>query len=309
MTEPLHTKYRPRDLNEVYEQNGAMHQLERCITKGTSRAFLLVGPSGVGKTTLARIGATMAGCDNGSITEIDAATNSGVDAMRAVAEAITYHPFGKSSKRATIVDEAHGLSRQAWDTLLKVVEEPPKHALWFFCTTNPAKIPNTIKTRCTTLTLKLVSEKGLRALVHEVANLEKMKMDAGVVDLVVREARGSPRQALVNLAACDGITSKREAAEVLHTVLETDATLELCRFLMKPGSWMKCQALVAKLDGESPEGVRILVVNYMASVLKGARSDREATHVLSILEAFAQPYAQYENLAPLWLSIGRVMYP
>lgn len=306
MAEALHTKYRPNNFDEVVGQTIAVKQLERVLAKGTSQAFVLAGPSGTGKTTLARICATHMGA---ACEEIDAATNSGVDAMRRVAEAIRWRPLGKTTHRAFIIDECHGLSKNAWDSLLKVVEEPPKHALWFFCTTDPRKLPATLKTRVTWCNLALVDDAKIRELVDEIIGLEKIKMSDDVRDLVVKQAMGSPRQALVNLASCDGVKDRKEAAHILETVLESDGTIALCRFLLQPGSWHKAMAILGKIDGESPEGVRIVVANYMAAVLKGTTNDKKACQVLSILDAFATPYNQAEGNAPLFVSIGRVLYP
>lgn len=308
MSNALHVKYRPKTFDEVVGQKEAVASLEKMVERGRQQAFVLTGPSGCGKTTLARIAADALNCRNAGILEIDAATNTGVDAMREVQKISNYKPFGKEAGRAIIIDEAHRLSGQAWDSMLKAIEEPPEKVYWFFCTTNPAKVPTTIKTRCAVIQLKLVNDNTLTKLVEEVCDEEEIEISEGVLQLVVREAMGSPRQALVNLEACDGITSSKEAAKILRTALESDATLELCRLLVQGGSWVKAMALVAKLDGENPEGVRIVVCNYLGSVLKGTKNDNQAGKLLHILDQFSQPYNSAENTAPLLLSIGRAMF-
>jgi DNA polymerase III gamma/tau subunit len=308
MSEPLHQAYRPGEWDEVIGQRAIVTQLRRVLDKGSSRAFVFAGPSGVGKTTCARIAARSAGCTLGNVLEQDAAKNSGVDAMRRVTEVAAYLPMD-GKKRAFVIDECHGLSKQAWDSLLKIVEESPKHALWFFCTTDARKLPATLKTRCTWFTFKLVPDGEILDLVRDIAKLEKIKIGDTVVDMIVKQARGSPRQALVDLAKLDGVTDRKIAAELLNTVLESDATIELCRFMFKPGSWMKAMAITSKLEGQSPEGVRIIVCRYFEAVLRGSTSDAKVAHALSILEAFCSPYNEAEGMAPLYLSLGRVMYP
>ncbi len=154
MSNDLAVKYRPQELSDVVGQDHMMPGLKALITKRNSHAGLFHGPSGCGKTTLARILAH--GLDAGkNITEVDAARNTGIDAMRQVADNAQYNAFG-GGNRAVIVDEAHGLSKQAWNSLLKAIEEPPKHLFWFFCTTEPAKVPQVIRTRCSLFEVKLV---------------------------------------------------------------------------------------------------------------------------------------------------------
>lgn len=305
VSKPLHVKYRPKTFDEVLGQKAAVSALRRMAETRKSQAFLLSGPSGCGKTTLARIAATAFGC---SIVEVDAATNSGIDAMRDIQEMMRYRGFGEEAGRAIIIDEAHGLSRQAWDSLLKATEEPPEHIVWFLCTTNPTKVPATVKTRFTTLPLKAVGESDLGELLDFVCEEEKIDILSDVGDLLIREAQGSPRQLLVHLELCRGVKSTREAKELLQRAVADEPTLALCRFLMRPQSWATAMSIVKRLEGDNPEGTRIMIVNYFGAVMKNAKSDRDAIAALRVLDNFAVPYRQEEGVAPLLLGIGRAVF-
>lgn len=306
--EKLANKYRPRNWGEVIGQNVQVKQLQRIVEKGGADCFLFIGPSGCGKTTLARIAARELGVTSIGLIEVDAATNTGIEKMRELQEPLNYRSFGGGG-RAVIIDECHALSKAAWQSLLKSTEEPNPDVYWFFCTTEPGKVPATIKTRAATFTLTSVSDRELGALFDEICELEKLDPPGDVADMIIREAHGSPRQMLTNLAVCDGIESAKEAAALLQTIAELDTAIELCRYLVKGGSWASAMAIVARMgDDVNPEGIRIVVCNYMASCIKGARAEKEVPRFLNILDAFAVPYNQSEKMAPLYLSLGRILF-
>ncbi len=304
--QPLHLKYRPSKFNEVLGQESIIESLLPIIKGKKAQAFLFNGGSGMGKTTVARICARRLGCKD--TLEVDAATNTGVDEMRVLQERLLYKSF-ISEERAIIVDECHMLSHSAWNSLLKIVEEPPPHVFWFFCTTQVNKVPQTIQTRCIAYTFNPLTKEQLAKLVAQVTKQEGIEISDGVFDLVVREAHGSPRKALVNLQQCRGVpTDAQKAAEVLRTALESDPVIELCRFLLSgKGSWPKCMSIVERITAP-PESVRYIVVNYMATVLKNAQSAQEAIHLIGVIGAFSNPYNQGEHLAPLLLSIGACFF-
>jgi DNA polymerase-3 subunit gamma/tau len=308
MTEALHTLYRPQTFDQVVGQTAVITSLKNVIKRRGAQAYLFCGPAGTGKTTLARIVASELGCAQNSIMEIDAATFTGIDAMRQVQETVQYKPFGKSEHRAVLIDEIHRLSRNAFDSLLKIVEEPPAHVTWLFATTEVNKVPKTIQTRCAAFTLKPVNDKDLLGLIEEVSVSEKIKLSDGMADIIVRESGGSPRQALVNLALCRDLKTRQEAAQVLRSALSSDPVHELCQYVCNGGSWQKAMAIIAKLEDENPEGVRLVIVNYVGKALQSAKSDDAACRFLSILEAFSAPYNNSENLSPLLLSLGRVLF-
>ncbi len=308
MSSVLHDKYRPRLFKHVVGQDRIIESLQKVLKDGSSHSFLFSGPSGVGKTTLARICAKRVGCAARDLIEIDAATHSGVDSMRAVAQSVQYRPLGKGSSKVVIVDEAHGCSKSAWNSALKSLEEPPEHAYWFLCTTEISKVPRTIRTRCTTYSLGLVDKRSLTGLVKQVAESESLGVGGDVIDFIVSEAAGSPRQALVYLATCAGIQSRSQAASLLKIAQESEPMVELCRLLLKGGSWKKAASIIEKLEDKNVESVRIVVSNYMARVAIGTTNEQQLIKVLFILECFSQPFNQSDRLAPLLLSTGRALY-
>lgn len=305
-----HETYRPRSLEMFWGQETEIKKLESVLKKKTSQVFMLSGPAGVGKTTLARIIAKLVGCNPADVVDVDAATNSGADETRKLQEVMAFRPIGGGLNRAIIVDECHGLSQKAWDTLLKTIEEPHKHAYWFFCTTNPSKVPKTIMSRCVHLPLKSLNDRDLERIVNRVCKKEEIELETSVRSLIVTEASGSARQALVNLAAAQHCGNRKEAAAALRVVLAGDPIRELCQFLLKPGSWIKAMAIVNNFpeDDRNYEGRRIVVCNYMGAVLKGAKSDDAAMATLQIIEAWSTPYNSAEGIAPFLLSIGRTMF-
>lgn len=309
MTTNLITKYRPNTLDEVIGQDAVVRALKAVAKKQDTQVFLFIGPSGCGKTTLSRIMANLYGVAPNSIMELDAASRTGIDDMRQLQEVLQYRPFGDSGKRALILDECHALSKQAFDSLLKSLEDPPEHVVWFFCTTNPSKIPKTLQTRCTRFELKDVNDEKLVDLLGYVCDEEKINPPDEVFNLIVKEAKGSPRQLLSNLVVARSAKNKKEAGELLRAAIETSASLELCRFIVSGnGSWATCMGLLAKLEGENPESLRIGIANYLAVCLKGAKTDDQAVAFMTKLDAFSTSYQGFEGQAPLLLSIGRALF-
>jgi DNA polymerase-3 subunit gamma/tau len=184
MSEALYRKYRPQKFSEVLGQDHIVKVLESSIKLGNiAHAYIFSGSRGTGKTSVARIFAREIGTSPNDITEIDAASNTGVDDIRALNESVNTLPF-ESEYKVYILDEAHMLSKSAWNALLKTIEEPPKHVIFILATTESQKIPETIISRCQTFSFRKPSQKVLKDVAIAIAKKEGFVLEPASADLV-----------------------------------------------------------------------------------------------------------------------------
>lgn len=307
---PFHTKYRPAGLAEMIGQEAVVTSLTKLLKESTRpHAFLFMGPAGTGKTTLARIIASNVGCEPSNIIEVDAASTSGVDAMRELTNGLRFQGFGDSPNKAIIIDECHALSKTAWDSLLKSVEEPPAHVFFFFCTTVSGKVPETIVTRCHSYTLKPARYDDVMDLLEMVAKKERLQTPEKVLQLVARACDGSMRRALVMLSQVRDCEDLDEAARIVETPLENKEVIDLCRLLVSGRlDWPTLTKTLKAMPEMPAESIRIVIVNYLASCLMGSKTEKEAVRLLDMLYPFNKPFPTSDKLAPLLQAFGDLLF-
>lgn len=302
----LHNKYRPTTLDEIRGQKATCTALKQVIRDKSNQAFCFVGPSGTGKTTLARIIANMVGKGSANVVEIDAASHSGVDKMRELARSVIYNPIGESEATVVVVDEAHALSKAAWQALLKPLEEPGAHVYWVLLTTEAEKIPKTIRTRCAWFELTPVPDPEMLKLVKQVAQQEEIKLKKDVAALVADSAEGSPRQALTILAKVHGM-SYEDAETAITGITSMDDSIAFVRSLSNPTlKWRSCMRILAASGVKDFESLRYKILGYYAVVASKADDPIPA---LRVMEAFRDQLPPGNNGKPLFLlALGELIY-
>ncbi len=195
MSDALYRKYRPRTFEEVRGQEQVVESLKSAIrTDNVGHAYLFVGSRGIGKTTLARIFAREIGTADHDLVEIDAASNRGIDDIRALREETHVLPLSSRFK-VYVIDEVHMLTKDAWNALLKTLEEPPLHVVFILATTEVDKIPETILSRCQIFTLKRPTSTLLTELIQSTALQEGCEVEPAGAELIALLADGAFRDA------------------------------------------------------------------------------------------------------------------
>lgn len=281
----MYRRHRPRKLADIIGQDDAV-----AIVKSLNpipHAIILGGPTGCGKTSIAGTLKKRLNCvGRGDYQEINAALERGIDKIREIEREVEISPWGgREASRVWLFDEAHRLTPEAQDSLLTIIENPPRHAYFIFCTTNPNKMVRTLRGRCKRIDLKLLSPTALEVIVKRSLEKEGRELGKKVIDKIVEVAAGSAREALVLL---EGVLPFKEEKDQLNAVQsqETEAkAFDLARALLwQEKRWKDVAAIITALDeGENWEGIRQLILKCASNeLLKQGNHMSRARKILAI---------------------------
>lgn len=321
----LYRKYRPRTLDEVCGQDHITETLKAQVASGRlSHAYLFIGTRGTGKTSCAKILAKAVNCEhpvNGNpccqcaacrgiddgtvmdVVEIDAASNNGVDNIRALRDEAVFSP-ASVKKRVYIVDEVHMLSIAAFNALLKILEEPPEHLMFILATTELRKVPATILSRCQRYSFRRLDAEVISKRLDYIAAQEGFNLTEGASKLLARLADGGMRDAISLLDQCSsapvidenavleatGLAGNRRVADLLSAISENDAVAALDVF---SSLWR---------DGKDPASLLSDLCALMRDVLLSELAPRGGVSLMSgaydakTISGFARVFTKEELL-------------
>jgi DNA polymerase-3 subunit gamma/tau len=286
MTE-FYKKHRPQSFKEVVGQKSQLTQLVNMAKskEGLPHFLLLTGPSGCGKTTIARIIKKAMQCSDVDYVEMNGSSNRGIDDIRKIEKRLHCSPVA-GKVRIWVVDEAHALTPDAQNCILKMLEDTPQHVYFIFCTTDPQKLKRTIRTRATEIKCDPVDAEDMEELLTRVGKAEGIILSPEVLQKLIYMAEGSPRQALVLL---NSLVGQPDSESQLAALVENDISenaKSIARALLDTSTtWNQMSQLIKACD-DDPEKIRRCVLGYMQSVLLRGRYNEQARIVL---EEFRDP--------------------
>lgn len=311
-------KYRPQAFDEVVGQAHITTTLTNAISQNrVAHAYLFSGPRGIGKTTTARILAKALNCEMGptvspcnkcaacleitqgaslDVLEIDGASNRGIDEIRNLRDNIKFSP-AKGKFKIYIIDEVHMLTQEAFNALLKTLEEPPAHVKFIFATTQAHKVPSTILSRCQRFDFRRIATKDIRQSLKKIAENEKLEVKDEVLNLIAKHADGSMRDAEVILDQISSFTKgKVDALDVVRVLgIVDEEVLFVLSGAVRQKDALSALKMIDTLSNDGKDMVQ--VVTGLIGHFRNISVIKISKELSSLIDASSETIKRYENEA------------
>lgn len=272
---PLQHAYRPTKIDDLWGNEAVKDSVKALFSrreKDLPHAFLLTGPSGCGKTTLARIIKSHLGINDW--TEIDASSDRGIDQIRYIKQTLSYASM-MGGRKGILFDEVHGVTANAQEAMLTMLEDPPPHAYLFLATTNPEKLKKTIHRRCHQYELESMTRGDIVGLLKHIVSQEfehPEDFPDDVISEIAKNCWGSPGQAVKLLDLIIDLEEPEAMMKAIHNVAGNETEIiELSRVLIRdenfPNKWSKARKILSNLKGSDAESNRLAILGYFHNVL------------------------------------------